>query len=391
MMYPVAPAREVACEQRVDRHRLARPRAAGDQADVGAVARVEQIDAVQRVARGRVPERHPTPAGHARRQQRQAVADVAMREPPRRAEPIDPERERREPRVLDQEPARVQARVGVGLKVLGEHVEQLGELLLAAGRAADREVDGDVVDPAGAREPQLGVELGGLALLLVVLLGRSACRRAHGGADRPTAACDATAARGAGAHDPSPSRARRAATAAGPPSAPSATTGSCPPAPPTDASPPPARRWRASSQSRPTRNSTPAPTASNSAWRCASATPVSVVSSTCGSPASASASSGAAGADGARERGERVRAVKRHDVAAGGGELAGDHLAQAQRVGGRALVRAPLERPHPRPPRAPASQPVHDVAGARHAVMTVNRSRTACSASALRRTVCSSP
>ena len=136
-----------------------------------AVALVEEVDALERLPRRGVAERDAARARRAGRQQRQAVADVALREAPRRAEPVDAQRQRRDPRVLDQEAAAVQARVGVGLKVARERRERVGELLLRSGGAADREVERDLVDAARAGQPQFGVELGGLAFLLIGLLG----------------------------------------------------------------------------------------------------------------------------------------------------------------------------------------------------------------------------
>ena len=121
-----------------------------------------------------------------------------MRVAARGAQPVDAERQRGDPGVLGDEAAAVEAGVGVALEVARQRGDQLGELVLAAGGAAQGEVDADVVDARGAGEPQFGVELGRFAFLLVGLLGDQLAVALAAAQVRPQPLAAAAGARAAG-------------------------------------------------------------------------------------------------------------------------------------------------------------------------------------------------
>ena len=100
-------AREVPRQQSVDRDRLAGARGTRHQPDVRAISLVKQIDTFQRRTRVRETEWDAASTRRAGRDQRQAVADVALREAPRRSQAIDAERQGRDPRTLDEEPTAI--------------------------------------------------------------------------------------------------------------------------------------------------------------------------------------------------------------------------------------------------------------------------------------------
>ena len=227
--------------------------------------------------------------------------------------------------------------------------------------------------PLAPGEPQLGVELGGLALLLVGLLGdqlavalaaaqigpqplvtqplRAALARAIGRRD-----VDGEPPRRRDLHQPhQPPQARVRRRAA------------------TDASPPPARRSACVSQSRAD------PQLGARADRLATARGGARAPRrrrSCRAPAAARRSASGVGRAAGAARCARARRARRRRRARTTSQPApasspATMSAEAQRVGGRALVRATLERAHPRPPRAPKRARVHDVAGGRHAAATV--------------------
>ena len=117
-MYPVAPRARLRASSALTATVLPDPEAPVTRHDVRAVARVEEVDALERLPGGGVAERH---AAAARRAASTAAAGSrrccdARRAASRRSRSIA-ERQRGDPRVLDQEAPAVQARVGVGLEV----------------------------------------------------------------------------------------------------------------------------------------------------------------------------------------------------------------------------------------------------------------------------------
>ena len=72
--HPLGPAGDAPHQLRVHVDRLAAARGAGDELDVGAVGRVEEIDALQRPARDRVADRYAAPRGGRGREQRNVSA-----------------------------------------------------------------------------------------------------------------------------------------------------------------------------------------------------------------------------------------------------------------------------------------------------------------------------
>ena len=136
MIIPWAPRAMLAHQLRVDVDRLAAARGAGDELDVGAVGRVEEIDALKRPARDRVADRYPALRGGRGREQRDRVGDVSRGVAARRAETIDAERQAADEALLPDEAPAIHPRVGGPLHLARDQLTLVVEEVDTIGRGA---------------------------------------------------------------------------------------------------------------------------------------------------------------------------------------------------------------------------------------------------------------
>ena len=108
------------------------------------------------------PEDQPAGAAAPARGQRDAVRDIALRVPARRAEAIDAERQRRGEPLQGQVPAAEHARVGQRVKVRAGLLDGPLEALDVPAGVAQRAVDPDRVDGRADGRGELGVDRRGL-------------------------------------------------------------------------------------------------------------------------------------------------------------------------------------------------------------------------------------